>query len=295
MAKEYVVNLKNPEDSPEKIAEKLNTLTYAIDGTVIRGLTPRAEFDEFKKNTTKYIENEQGRIQANGQRGKLTDMRYHGAGLSSVEHDSTLTGEGTVKSPLSVAPAPGADEITLMQLLGSSYKAMTAGLGFGEISNASVLADGQNRLIPVYLSTAQTITGVTWYQKVKGSYTADNNNKIGLYSYSGGTLTLVASCANDGTLWSTATSETFGTKAFSSTYAASAGLYFIALLYNMSAEVTAPQLGVGPGLTNAGVNVFDFTNSAKYLPTLTAQTDLSSSFTMASASSAGQRYWVALY
>lgn len=95
MAKDFVVNLKNPEDSPEKLAQKLNTLTYAIDATVIRGLVPREDFDSFKDKTNKYINSNKERIDN-------SDLRYHGAGLSKVIHDATLSGDGSVSSPLAV-------------------------------------------------------------------------------------------------------------------------------------------------------------------------------------------------
>lgn len=76
MTPPFVVNLKNPEDSPEKLAEKLNSLTYAIDHKVIRGAVKREEFDELKNRTTKYISGNKERIDTN-------DLRWHGGGISS--------------------------------------------------------------------------------------------------------------------------------------------------------------------------------------------------------------------
>ncbi len=130
MAKDYVVNLKNPEDSPEKIAEKLNTLTYAIDHTVIRGLVPRKDFEDFKDKTTKYINGNKERIDTN-------DLRWHGGGLSKVTHDATLTGEGTIASPLSVLSAGGG--VTSVNASGG-----TTGLTFsgGPITTSGTLTLG---------------------------------------------------------------------------------------------------------------------------------------------------------
>lgn len=102
---DYVVNLKNPSDTPDQIAEKLNTLTYAIDAKVIRGFVPREEFDDLKGKTNKYISGNRDRINNN-------DLRYHGAGLSKVVTDGTLTGQGNVGSPLSVVALPGAGTVT---------------------------------------------------------------------------------------------------------------------------------------------------------------------------------------
>ena len=127
---------------------------------------------------------------------------------------------------------------------------------------ANTMTDGRCYFMPVYLSKAATITGVKWLQRTIGNYTADNENRIGLYSYSAGTLTLQASCATDGTLWQTAGSSTYGSKAFSSTYSASAGLYFVGALYNSSAQTTAPTVGGTTASVNAQTTV-DFTNSAK--------------------------------
>lgn len=190
--------------------------------------------------------------------------------------------------------AKATDEMEIMALLGSTYKATTVGISLGEINATLAFSDAQIRFVPVYLRKAQTITGVKWYQKVQGDYTADNNNRIGLYSYSGGTLTLVASCANDGNLWK-ATSETFGTKAFSSTYAASAGLYFVGLLYNQSAQTTAPSIGASTATTNLASVSYDFTNSAKLFSFVGSKSDLDSSIAMSGLTAVATRPWVALY
>jgi len=145
------------------------------------------------------------------------------------------------------------------EALGSTIVAQTIG---GQIANLianTQLADGTIKFNAVWIPSAQTITGVKWYQNVIGNYTADNYNGIGLYSYSGGTMTLVASTTNDGNVWQTATGGTFGSKAFSSPYAASAGLYFVALLYNSSAQTSAPNLG-NVGTATAAAVAGDFTN-----------------------------------
>jgi hypothetical protein len=123
-----------------------------------------------------------------------------------------------------------------------------------------------------YIPVGQTITGVKFYQRTQGVYTANNYNGIGLYSYSGGTMTLVASSTNDGNIWK-GTASTWQTKAFSTPYNAAAGIYFIATLYCNSAITTNPTLG-GQGQIDAGVVSYDFTNSAKISSTLFSQTAL---------------------
>ena len=52
------------------------------------------------------------------------------------------------------------------------------------------------------------------------------------------------------------------TKAFSSTYAAVAGVYFIAFLWNASATTAAPQISCGRALSTSNEMSMDFTNSA---------------------------------
>jgi hypothetical protein len=138
----------------------------------------------------------------------------------------------------------------------------------------------QNMLFSAYyIPVGQTITGVKFYQRIQGNYTANNYNGIGLYSYSGGTITLVASSTNDGNIWK-GTAQTWQTKAFSSTYNAAAGIYFIAALYNSSAVVVNPSVGGITYTVDGGVPVYDFTNSAKVAGTLTAQTALPASQAM---------------
>lgn len=110
------------------------------------------------------------------------------------------------------------------------------------ISTGQGLADGQIRAVPVYLPYSATITGVVWMVHTQGNYTADNSNQLGLYTSDGTNLTLVASSTSADDLWSASAANTIKQTAFSSPYAASAGVYWIAALYNSSAQTTAPSL-----------------------------------------------------
>lgn len=134
------------------------------------------------------------------------------------------------------------------------------------VTNQSPLADQTLTFSAYYVPVGQIITGVKFYQAIQGNYTANNYNGVGLYTYSGGTMTLVASSTNDGNIWK-GTGDTWQTKAFSSTYNAAAGIYFIAALYCRSAQTTAPQIGTNLYLSG-GVGVFDFSNSAKISSTV---------------------------
>ena len=154
------------------------------------------------------------------------------------------------------------DEQLISEALGSVIIAST--IHSNRVTNFYTLVDTRMDMQAVYIREPKTITGVKWFQSTQGNYTADNYNGIGLYSYDGaGTLTLVASSTDDGNIWKGA-SFTIQSKAFSSTYNASAGIYFIALLYNNSAQVTAPAIGAGAGLLNNNIPAVDYTNSAKY-------------------------------
>lgn len=87
-------------DTPTEIATKLNTLDEAIDLKVIKDYkTLLSPFEERLGSLEKSnILKPTGPI----------DQRFHGAGLSKVSTDSTLTGIGTPSSPLSVnIPSPG--------------------------------------------------------------------------------------------------------------------------------------------------------------------------------------------
>ena len=111
-------------------------------------------------------------------------------------------------------------DIKAYQAMGSTIVAQTVGVDAMINSvNGAVLVEAQAEFVAVWLDKAQTITGVKWYQTVAGNYTGDNYNGVGLYSYSGGTITLVASSTNDANIWK-ATANTVGSKAFTTPYSA---------------------------------------------------------------------------
>jgi len=168
---------------------------------------------------------------------------------------------------------PPSQNTTAFNLLGSQ----SIGFLVGNISffgqDSLTLTSQTVRFMAYYIPINTTITGIKFFQGTQGNYTANNYNGVGLYSYSGGTLTLVASSTNDGNIWK-GTAGTWQTKAFSSTYNAAAGIYFVAILYSSSAQVTPPVICSCKNVTTAAVNTYDFTNSAKLSSTLAAQTAL---------------------
>lgn len=159
--------------------------------------------------------------------------------------------------------------------LGSGMKAQALGATLVGSTGSTALTDGQARYQPVYIPNAQTITGVKFFVRTQGNFTADNNNRVALYSYSGGTLTQVATSANDGDIWK-ATSNTYTTVAFTSPYAATPGIYYVGFIYNNSAQTTAPALAHMTNMGNAAMGSPDLTNSAVLSAFLSSQSDISS-------------------
>ena len=186
-------------------------------------------------------------------------------------------------------------DVLAYQALGSAFLAETVGQKLSVANVSTNMVDNQIKYTAVYLPKAATITGVKFYVRVLGSYTPDQNNRIGLYSYSGGTLTLVASCANTAALWTSA-ANAVQTIAFTSPYVAAAGIYYVAFLYNNSAQVTAPALGSGVALNNSAMSgtAYGFTNSAKLHGTSTGN-DIPASIAMTGISASTIPSWVALY
>lgn len=172
-------------------------------------------------------------------------------------------------------------------------KGETTGVSLADVNTVPPLVDGRVYFAAVDLPYAATLTGARFLMNQQGSYTADNNNRIGLYTYSAGTLTLVASSTNNGNLWKAAVNSLIS-EPFSSTYVAAASLYYVAFVYNNSAQTTAPTLGAKPDTyINVSLEV-DLTNSAK-ITGYVAGADIPSSQSMSGLTTNVSRFWVGLY
>jgi hypothetical protein len=183
--------------------------------------------------------------------------------------------------------------INIYNALGSTIKAEGI-ISSYHINGNLALSSQIARFFAMWLPNALTFTGVKFYQSIQGVYTGNNYNGLGLYSYSAGTLTLVASTPNDSEIWK-ATANTAASKAFSSAYAAQPGLYFVCFLYSSSAQTTAPNVGAGPAAINNGAITIDFTNSARLSFGQTSQTSLPSSQLIPGNSSVSTPAWFGLY
>lgn len=177
--------------------------------------------------------------------------------------------------------------------LGGGVKASAVDILPTQATGAVTFTNSQLRIVALFINKPTTLTGVKVWVRTQGSYTGNLNNKVGLYSYSGGTLTLVASSTNDADLWK-ASANTYQSVPFSSTYNAAPGIYFVATLWNASATTTAPAFG-GVTLTNAAMADLGFSNSAKLYGVLNTQGDLPSTLAMSSVTAAISPTWVGVY
>jgi len=166
--------------------------------------------------------------------------------------------------------------IEMKQAMGSGIIAETMD---GDYCSATIaLTDAQVRYMPVWVTKDATVTSLVFYMKTQGSYTGDQTNQVGLYTFSSGVLTRVATSTNNANLW-TASANTWLTVNLSSTYYATKGLYFVGVLWNASATTTAPGL-LGFSLSNATQGGYDFATGVTVSGTQNSQNSLPSSVTM---------------
>ena len=119
----------------------------------------------------------------------------------------------------------------------------------GSISGTA-FTDNTLYLTSIFIPKTSIISGIGYIISTQGSYTADEYNGIGLYSYDSTNekLVLIASTTNDGDIWKAA-ANAYATKDFTTPITVNSGIYYVGLLYNNSAQVTAPILMVSAGQT----------------------------------------------
>jgi len=132
-------------------------------------------------------------------------------------------------------------QLKAIQALGSPIKSSPIGGSFMPNTGTGMVST-RSYFNAVYLEKDTTSTGVAFFQVTQGVFTANNFNGLGLYSYSGGTVTQIAITANDGNNWKNA-SNTWVQVAWTSPVVLTAGVYFIGMLYSSSAQTTAPSIG----------------------------------------------------
>lgn len=151
-----------------------------------------------------------------------------------------------------------------LQLYGSAVKTTTV-IASPASTNSATLIDNTLLLYALEKQPWPLIcTEARWFQYTAGNYTADNENRIGLYKLVNTTYTLVASIPDDADLW-VATSNTEVIKTFTAPYTSAANeQLYLGFLYNNSAQTQAPLLqGVNSGNTE-WFNT-DFMGTTNYL------------------------------
>jgi hypothetical protein len=151
--------------------------------------------------------------------------------------------------------------LTAYRLMGSTIQAEPIP-SLANINSSGGITSTRSYYNAILVDKEITITGVTWYQVTQGVYTnvSTDVNQVGLYSYSGGTLTLIDTSTRDNNLWK-ASSGTWGQKALANgTRTLQPGLYYIGTLYIGNASVT-PSLA--SYALNAAASSPLTTNSAK--------------------------------
>lgn len=184
----------------------------------------------------------------------------------------------------------------LYTLLGYAGKGETIGTNAFRLGGSLTMVDQQIRFSPLKISVSTTITGVRYGSVTAGNYTANNENRIGIYSFNvlTGLLTLVAATTNDGTLWAT-TSNTVGSRNLTTPWTATAGIYWSAVLYCRSVVVSAPGIASGNASLFVPVMETAFAGSNKVCMLLAAQTSLPSSVNMSALTRSGTPIWIQLY
>lgn len=218
----------------------------------------------------------------------LANKKMTGAQLKAY-----LMTQANIVAGLGYAPMENDFDFLAYQAMGSAMKgqALTGNLAMAT-TNFTVL-DANFRGYAVYVPKDATITGIKVWQRAQGNFTADNNNRVGLYSESGGVLTLIASSTNDGTLWQSVANGVL-TIPFSSPIALAAGKYYIGMLANWSGVTTSPTLAmaVAWGASQGGG---DFTNNNRLNFAITSQTDLPASITLSATTLVANPVWAILY
>jgi hypothetical protein len=175
MAKDFNFTIKNPTDTPEKIAEKINSLTSAIDTSAIKGdIITKSILDERLASINKSLSSKEDRVNYNMKNGRktLSDMRYHGSGTGGV---ATLTGDITGSGTSSIVT-------TLATVNGN----------VGSFTNASITVNGKGLITA---ASSGSSTGMTWNNVSGTSQSAAINNGYITNNVSLCTVTLPSTAA----------------------------------------------------------------------------------------------------
>lgn len=227
-----------------------------------------------------------------------------GAGVGIMAPDSTETSElnylpwysanQLIDTKISAAGGGEGGDYLVNALVSLGGKIIAAPIFCDmDASTTTALQDSDMFVVAIYLPKDTTLTGVRFSLGTQGDYTADGNNRIGLYKVSGTTATLVASTTNDPDTWKGA-QYAWTDHAFSSPYEATKGGYYIGCLYNYSAQTAAPAIYSGEPIALMNQSSF-MGNSVRLRGFITDKSDLPSSFSMTGFSSNTASPMIILY
>lgn len=198
----------------------------------------------------------------------------------------------TVKSDTTIVGA--ADMQLGLADAGSGIIAQSFGLNSAMITSDMSPTNGSAFFVMVQILAAATATGIAFCQVLQGSYTANNTNQVGLYSYSGGTATRIAVSANNGNLWK-GLSDSFNQEPFVTPVDITPGVYFMAIIYNNIGFVTNPKIAAAAAAPTGLYARLDLPNSAATYASIAGQTALPATQAMSGVGGSGAHPWLALY
>jgi hypothetical protein len=268
-----------------------------VDKTVINPPSFILKDGEFKSHPNRFTAQGNERVTLTGS-ARIMISGDHS--LTTITQPTAVQGQIVAQSPTSLVMAnEGGRDYYLSVLIGmgSAIRALPC-LGAPDIgaTGSGTLTDAQIEVTAVWLPVAFNVTGVKWFQSTQGVYTGDQYNGVGVYGYNSatGTATLLASSANDATIWSTSGSNSWTNKAFSTSPRLPPGVYLIGALYNNSAQTTAPSIAAAGNGSIPGISL-DLPNSGKLYSVISGQTVLPATFTMAGASGQTNGRYLVLY
>jgi hypothetical protein len=194
---------------------------------------------------------------------------------------------------------PEMNELTaFLTATGSPIQLQVAGVNLSMATGTVALTSGQVRYLPVYNPNPRIVNGVIVGLRTAGVFTVANFNGAGLYSLdsSNGVLTEIAETANDASFLTSG----FVNKQlpFTSPVNIGVGDFYIAILYNSSAQTTAPALSGSASINTQLIPLALSPNNIKIYGARSAQNTLAlsvnSSDIIALPSNTGI-VWAALY
>ena len=178
-------------------------------------------------------------------------------------------------------PSPGSYSYGVKELRSGGAATVAETVPVRSITQSVNLTDGRCELHAIYIDREATLSIIKWYNSVNPNFTADNSNRVGIYSVNVSTkvATLVSGSPSAALTWNPASGvNTWTTRDISASV--TPGWYYIAALYNSSAQTTAPGTGSAPSLTNAAVNTL-ITSLPISAYVTASQTDLPASINLA--------------